>query len=250
MSVIIKTEAVVLSKINYGDSSSIASLFTRDYGKMSVIIKGGRNPKSKLGLIIDPLNHLQLVIYKKESRDIQLISGADLITFYPRIKENLERLKYAYAIIELIKKLTYENEHNYRLFNGILKILSLLETSEEEPKIIFSRFFLFFLTELGYEIILDKCFICRTSLIGSKNLSYNFELGILCENCSGKYVENYSINSELFHYLFCLKNNLNQVTGTSSETKDKALKFLEKYLKIHIPDFKGIQTFQLFNSRL
>ena len=45
MSEIIKTEAVVLSKINYGDSSIIASLYSKNSGKMSVIIKGGRNPK-------------------------------------------------------------------------------------------------------------------------------------------------------------------------------------------------------------
>ena len=52
MSEIIKTEAVVLSKLNYGDSSSIASLFTEDFGKLSVIVKGARSPKSKYGKLL------------------------------------------------------------------------------------------------------------------------------------------------------------------------------------------------------
>ena len=40
MSEIIKTEAVILSKMNYGDTSNILSVYTKDYGKLSVIIKG------------------------------------------------------------------------------------------------------------------------------------------------------------------------------------------------------------------
>ena len=52
MSEIIKTEAVVLSKMNYGDSSNIASLFTEDLGKISVIIKGARTVKSKYGKML------------------------------------------------------------------------------------------------------------------------------------------------------------------------------------------------------
>ena len=62
MSEIIKTEAVVLSKMDYRDSSNIALLFTEDLGKVSVIVKGARSDKSKYGRIVDPLNYLSIVI--------------------------------------------------------------------------------------------------------------------------------------------------------------------------------------------
>jgi DNA repair protein RecO (recombination protein O) len=76
MSEILKTEAFVLSKLNYGDTSSIVSLYTKDSGKISAIIKGARSPKSKMGMIIDPLNFLEIILYKKDSREVQLISSA------------------------------------------------------------------------------------------------------------------------------------------------------------------------------
>ena len=47
MSEILKTEAVVLSKMNYSDTSIIASLFTEESGKISAIIKGARTAKSR-----------------------------------------------------------------------------------------------------------------------------------------------------------------------------------------------------------
>ncbi len=99
MSDIIKTEAVVLSKLNYGDTSSIVSLYTETDGKLSAIIKGGRGPKSKNGKIIDPLNHLQVIIYKKMSRDIQILSDANLISHFVTITEKFDATKYSFAII-------------------------------------------------------------------------------------------------------------------------------------------------------
>ena len=123
MSEIIKTEAVVLSKMNYGDSSNIASLFTEDLGKLSVIIKGARSPKSKYGKIVDPLNYLLVVLYKKESREVQLLSGADIIQHFPEIKNDLDKLSYAYAVAELIKNLVADDELNKKLFKGVIKIL-------------------------------------------------------------------------------------------------------------------------------
>src|SRR5512135_3314151 len=99
MSEILKTEAVVLSKLKYGDTSLIASLYTKDYGKLSGIIKGGRNPKSKMGSVVNPLNHLEMVLYKKDTRDIQLISSVSIIAYYQGINDNFDKLKYGLSIL-------------------------------------------------------------------------------------------------------------------------------------------------------
>ena len=247
MSEIIKTEAVVLNKLNYGDTSIIVALFTKSYGKLSAIIKGGRSPKSKTSFIADPLNHLQIILYKKDNREIQILSSADIISHFPRIKEDLEKLKYSYAILELVKKLIPEHEVNERLFNGLNRILNLFEDSIEHPKILFGRFFMFFLTELGYAVQIQKCASCGKSNLDNMNLSYNFELGILCNDCKPAYIESYQINSELFNYLQCLKQN-KKVVYEKELIYDKAIMFLEFYLKFHITDFSGIKSFQLFKE--
>ncbi len=245
MSEIIKTEAVVLSKLDYGDSSSIAALYTKDYGKLSVIIKGARSPKSKIGTLVDPLNHIGIVIYKKDTRDLQILSSADIINHYPKLKEDLECLKFAYAVLELVKNLTVEHEHNLRLFRGIVRILSLMNASKENPKILFLRFFMFFLTELGYEVQLDNCFSCGKSNLKGSQLSYNFENGIFCEDCKRNIIESYSFSAELFDLLVCLKY-FESPRNINNGLLDKAMNFLEKYLKYHVPDFKGISSIQLF----
>ena len=246
MSEILKTEAVVLSKLNYGDTSLIVSLFTKELGKISAILKGARSPKSKLGMKVDPLNYIEVVFYNKSTRDLQIISSADIIRHFPGIKEELDKLKFAHSVIELIKKLTPEHEQNIRLFNGLVKILSLLESSEEPPNLVFARFFLFFLAEIGYEVQLDKCISCGKTNLDGLQLSYNFSSGLLCDKCKGDYLESFSINLELFNCLNGLKNNQKLLKISNIQIIDRAILFMEKYLMYHLSDFKGIQSLQLF----
>jgi DNA repair protein RecO (recombination protein O) len=245
MSEIEKTEAIVLTKINFGDSSNIVSLFTKDSGKISAIVKGGKTSKAGTSKFIDPPNHLQVIFYNKPSRDVQLISGAEIISHYPRIKEDYDRLKFAYAVVELLKKILPDNEANPRLFKGVLRIFDLLEEGKELPEVSFGRFFMFFLKESGYELQINHCASCGKTTDNVALLSYNFEIGILCGTCSEENMISFHINSELFRYLVCLKNNIN-VQNPGNKIPGIALNLMERFLKHHIPAFQGIQTFQIF----
>ncbi len=245
MSDIVKTEAVVLSKINYGDTSSIVSLYTESDGKISAIVKGGRGPKSKIGKIIDPLNHLQIIIYNKNSRDVQLLSDANLVSHFVNIKEDLDATKYGFAIIELIKNLTADHEANTKLFKGLIKILNMIDDKNEAPAFLYGRFLLFFLSELGYELSIDKCAICSNQLVAKQNLGFNFETGFVCSDCFESHSGLENVPAELFNLIFCLKSN-RKTEKFSVDLMDKFNLLLERYLKFHISDFKGIQSFQIY----
>lgn len=244
MSDIIKTEAVVLSKINYGDSSSIVSLYSDTEGKFSAIVKGARNPKSKIGKVVDPLNHIQIIFYKKNTREIQIITSADLISYFSRIKQDLDALKYALAILELVKNLTLEDEPNQKLFKGLIRILNHLENEKENPAILYGRFLIFFISELGYDLAINKCAICGKDNKPNGNLGFDLELGFVCNECLQSHSGLEYISAELFNYLFCLKVN-KSIVFLSDDLIKKFNQLVEKYLKHHIPDFKGIQSLKI-----
>ena len=249
MSEIIKTAAVVLSKLDYGDSSVIVSLFTKENGKLSAILKGGRSSKSKLSHVVDPLNYLDVIIYNKPSRDVQILSEADIKGHFPKIKESLDRLKYAHSVLELIKNLTVEHEVNFRLFSGVVRILELIEEEKEPVPLMFGRFFLFFLQEMGYELELTTCDRCGKATLKDQELAYNYEIGILCNECRVNYLENFRINAELFNYLICLKTNKNP-GNVSLHLMESAVSFMEKYLKHHVSDFKGLKSLMMFKDNI
>jgi DNA repair protein RecO (recombination protein O) len=248
MSEILKTEAVVLSKMNYGDTSIISKLFTKANGIVSVIIKGGRSPKSKYGSIVDPINHLSVIYYKKDTRELQILSDAEIISHFPAIKEDLSKLKYTYAIIELLKNLIAENEVNDKLFSGTIRIFERINSSYEKPEISFGRYFMFFLKQIGYELQIDKCAVCGTKDFTGNNLVYSYEKGLICSKCRNQAVEFYEINLELITYLNCLKNNA-KADFYQEKIIFQANKLLENHLKYHVSDFKGIQSFQILSER-
>ncbi len=246
MNKIVKTKAVVLKKINYGDTSIIVSLYTDELGRISAILKGARNPKAKKGLVTDPLNFVEIVLYNKKSREVQLISSADLISDYKNIKDDIDKLKYSYATIELIQELTMEEEKDIKLFKGLTKILELFNTSDEYPAVIFCRFFLFFIKELGYQFSFKKCSVCGSEDINGKALAFNFETGLLCPNCKKDYMSTVDIYKELFNFFFCLRNN-KKISNNAESLSSEAINFMETYLKFHVSNFRGLRSLELIN---
>lgn len=243
MSEIITTEAIVLSKVNFSDTSKIAQLYTDELGKISGIIKGGRGSNAKVGRIIDPLNVVQVVLYKKENRDIQIISSADLVLHFPKLREDYERLNYALAVIELVYQLAPEHETNKKLFRGTKKILTLFDKAEEEPPIIFARYFFYFLTELGYEISIAECISCGVNLNAGSTLAFNYSSGFLCSNCMREHIFSLEISSELFTLISHLKTG--KSIGVGNSKIKTIIRMLLEYLKHHVPDFKGLKSISL-----
>ena len=65
---IIQTPAIVLKSFPYGDTSIIARCFSKQQGKISLIIKGARSKKSQKGIHFQPLNYVELISNIKVKR--------------------------------------------------------------------------------------------------------------------------------------------------------------------------------------
>lgn len=241
---LIKTVGIVLRKIDFGDTSKIATLITPEHGKLSVIIKGGRTGKSKIGALVDTLNEVEIIFYNKKSRDVQLVSQADLINNFTKIKDDFDKLKYASAVLELVNVLTVENHEHGRLYRGLNKILSLLNDTNEDAKVLFIKFFLFLLKELGYEFQFDNCTFCGKEFTERSSARFNYELGMMCESCSEGRIYSFEFSPELFNSLICLSRKNNQ-TERKFDNIDKLIYFLERYLMYHIDEFKGLKSLHI-----
>ena len=87
-----KVEAVVLRSMNYQESSKILTIYTRESGTMGVLVKGARRAKSKFGASLEPLAHINAIVYVKESRELQLLTDAELLSSFPKTQEEFDKL--------------------------------------------------------------------------------------------------------------------------------------------------------------
>ncbi len=244
MTEIIKTNAIVLKKLDYQNTSKIATFYTYNYGKISAIIKGARSAKSQIGPVVDVLNEVQLVVYKKNTRSVQIVSQVELLRYFKNIKSDLKKLKYSSAVIELLNSLILESEINFKLYKGTIRILELMDSSTGKAEFLFVKYFLFFLKELGYQLSFDNCAVCGKKFKKGKK-AFNYEIGFICEICMKNSLYSIEFDEELFELIKDLTYKASK-TPYNQNQLNKILYFLEKYLIYHNPEFAGIKSLRVF----
>ncbi|HRI86578.1 MAG TPA: DNA repair protein RecO, partial [Ignavibacteria bacterium] len=133
---IIKTDALVLKSIKYGDSSKIVSLFSKELGKIKVILKSARNYKSGLSGKFETLNYLTVILYYRKNRDLQNIYKAEFVRTFGNIVKEFSRLRAAYKIIEILNKSLPDLDPNPKLYEIVLNFLSNLDLTESDSEIL------------------------------------------------------------------------------------------------------------------
>lgn len=182
---ILSLKAFVLRRIRYGESSLITSLFSEERGKLSVIAKGARSAKAKSGMasILEPLNLIEAEVYFKPSREIQIVSKADIIADFSVIKSNLDRMEATAKVFRTLDALTHAGEPNGKIWQ-ILES-TLREISSAPVENLTSAVLAFkarILSALGYEPILSRCSICDCSIDGRSYFAVELG-GIICADC-------------------------------------------------------------------
>ena len=161
---IVKTRTIVLREIRYRDQSKICSLFTREFGLLSVIIKGGRNPKSKLAGRFIAGTVLDIVLYKKTTREIQLVSEGNLL-FSPMVPQpDIERYAIMYRIIDLVSQSIDGQEKNIPLFSLIASVLEELYSTSDRFRLLYSWFLLKLVSLLGFEPSIHRCVLSHEEI--------------------------------------------------------------------------------------
>lgn len=184
---ITRTDAVVLKSMNYRDSSKIVTFYSRRFGKVKGIAKGARQMKSKFGASLEPLSAVSLILYKKEHRELQLISQCDAVKTYKNIHSELERMAVGLSIIELLDQLTHDEEGNEPLYALLVQSLDELERAEKHLMNFFLAFELRCVSVFGFMPSLEVCGECGRKvddLVSDDSAVFQAGKGaVLCSRC-------------------------------------------------------------------
>lgn len=178
-----KSEAVVLRRFDYSDTSQIVWAYTRDFGKEKLIAKGAKRVgKNALGPL-DPLTHIHLVFLDKQREGLRTLTEWELIDSFEGLRQDLDRLYLASYAVELVNELTEVGEPNSKVFGILTRILSRLCVDDDHHKLIFAFEFAL-LRALGYLPEVTRCAHCGGGL-GEEETTYfsAVEGGALCGVC-------------------------------------------------------------------
>ena len=92
MNMVEKTSAIVLHQLKYTETGIVVQVYTRKFGRLSFLVKGMRNKKAgKHNVHFQPLSILDLVIYYKESRGMQILKEFSVSYLPLDIQSNVKK---------------------------------------------------------------------------------------------------------------------------------------------------------------
>jgi DNA repair protein RecO (recombination protein O) len=179
-----KATGLIVRTVDYSDTSRIATIWTRELGKVRVLAKGGRRLKSSFDSALDLLTVCSIVLLRKSSGGLDLLTEAAVVERFPRLRKDLAALYAAYYVAELLGDWTEDYDPHPVLFDEAVNALRMLGNGEIPTGLRLMRFETVLLKELGYAPLLDVCAGCRKPLPAGAEMSFSSASGgMVCGEC-------------------------------------------------------------------
>lgn len=178
-----KATALVLRVIDFSESSCVVTLFTREFGKIGALAKGGRRPKGPFEAALDLLAICRVVFLRKSSDALDLLTEAKLERRFRPPGRSLAALYAGYYVAELVNALTDQYDPHPELFDLCGHTLESLSQGQPTTSTIL-RFELSTLRLLGHQPALRHCAECGARVTSDSKLAFGMlHGGVLCASC-------------------------------------------------------------------
>ncbi|MBT7141721.1 MAG: DNA repair protein RecO [Bacteroidetes bacterium] len=240
MAALHSTHGIVLHQIKYLSSSIIVQIYTEKFGRLAFIIKGvrGKNAKIRANLF-QPLFLLDMEIYFKDSRNLQMVKEIKNIAPFSSIPYDIYKNSMAIFLAEVLFKTIKEEEPNKNLFDFLFNSIKLFDTLENK----FLNFHLIFLLNLSKYL----GFYPNNNF--SEPLKY-FDLmngEFVANNSTHLYILNETLSFD-FYKLLNISVNEQEDFVISNKTRNNLLATIIQYYSLHIASFKEVKSLEIFKQ--
>ena len=235
---LVKTNAIVLSKIKYRDNDLIVKCYTYNRGVVSYLLRGvlkSSRGNSKVAYY-QLLSQLQIEERYKANQSLQYITDVKLDVVYKSLHTNIIKSSIVMFLAEVLSSVLKEEEENTLLYSYLETAFKWLDHEQE-----FSNFHLLFLLNL-------------TKHLGfypdDTNIDANyFHLSTgQFESIKRDY---YSISGEnltILKQLLGIKFDALNTVKLNSKQRQSFLSMLLLYFELHLGDFKKPKSLVIFNQ--
>jgi DNA repair protein RecO (recombination protein O) len=177
----VKTQAVVLRSIRYGEADRIVHLYTPHRGRMGAIAKGARRARSRFGGRLEPFFRLDLVLHEGRG-ELLTVTAAETVEGHARLRADGGALDAAARACDAVARLFDTTEPHPEVFNLLCNELALLDAGpRHRTRANQLAFRLKLLLAAGFAPELASCASCgETEHLGAFSPSAG---GIVCAGC-------------------------------------------------------------------
>jgi DNA repair protein RecO (recombination protein O) len=246
-----KDLAICIRAIDYSETSQIVTLFTRANGKISVIAKGSKRPKSAFDGPIEVFAHGEIVFSDPNKEKLATLTEFQQQSGFTHLANNIFALNCCLFAVELLSNLTDDYDPHPELFDSFLQFLQNVDeqrTMNNEQRDITALLILFQLTllkEVGLMPVLDTCVNCKTSIEPATKTAGKHRVssiehqvyfsstanGFICRDCENSFPDKIRLTKNAADCLSNLK--------LIADVDKKTLNEIEKVLIHHFTELIG-----------
>lgn len=174
---IYRCDAIVLRRLDLGETDRILTLLTDRFGKIRVIGKGIRRPTARFGPHLELFSATRLMLSR--GRELDVITGAETLELHANLRSDLDALGVASHCAELVDRFLADRDENRAVYRLLSAALAHLD-SGLPPNRIARWFELGLLGLMGVRPELFSCVVCDQPVAAEPN-RFSIRLGgVLC----------------------------------------------------------------------
>jgi DNA repair protein RecO (recombination protein O) len=150
---------VVLRTYRLGEADKIVVFLNERHGKVRAVAKGVRKTTSKFGGRLEPLTHVDLLLWQGRS-ELDIVNQAEVLDSFRQTREDLTRLPRGLALLEVADQLAQERHPDPRLYSMLVGALRALSNPDADSTLLAPSFFLKALVLEGAGPVLTECASC------------------------------------------------------------------------------------------
>ena len=232
-----QSDAIVLRVYPWSETSCVANLYTRDYGKLSVLAKGARRPKSPFEAALDLLSICRVVFIAKSADTLDILTEAKLVKRFRIGSRDLLRLNCGYYVAELLDRLTDKGDKQPEIYDLAERTFLELGELQNEPRALVLRFELQMLRMIGQLPSWQYCAQCGNDPTdgnsGDGVIFSSLSGGVLCRKCLAGARQTFRLNQRVRETLIeASQSNWTEIDVTQfpSETRSPIRKLMNRHL--------------------
>lgn len=129
---LLKTDGIVIKKVDHSEADRSLTLFTQNFGKININVKGLRKSKKKHLNGADLFGISNFIFYKKD--EYYILSSFELNETFFNLRKNLEKLNISFHILEILNSILVENETRIDLYKLLLNSFRFLDKNNKPIK--------------------------------------------------------------------------------------------------------------------
>lgn len=168
------------------ETSKIVGVFGRTSGRVRLVARGARAPRSRLGFGLEAGNEVEYIYDLKPGRELGSLREASLRRSWLSGTRRMEVLGLGFAVLELLDRLVPEGASEPDLLEASLQAFADLHASPDRPRAIdvFYGFEIRLLERSGLLPNLERCDDCGVAQPESASLDTRAG-AFRCRRCSG-----------------------------------------------------------------